>query len=60
MIYINGNWENINDLHDVVRIINEYNHEFASIIEELIPSRLSKNSTSFLLQGTLGTLLSAQ
>ena len=37
MIYINENWENINDLHDVARIINEYNHEFAAIIEELIP-----------------------
>lgn len=37
MIYINENWENVNDLHDVVRIINEYNHEFAAIIEELIP-----------------------
>lgn len=37
MIYIGGNWENIRDLHDVARIINEYNHEFAAVIESLIP-----------------------
>lgn len=37
MIYINKNWESVNDLRDVVRIINEYNHEFAVIIERLIP-----------------------
>lgn len=37
MIKIDGHWETVNDLHDVIRIIREYyNPELADIAEELL------------------------
>lgn len=38
MISINGNWEQVNNLQDVIRIFGEYyNDELAKIMEGLIP-----------------------
>lgn len=38
MIYIEGHWESINTLEDVVRVIREnYSYELADALEELIP-----------------------
>lgn len=36
MILINGNWEQVNDIHDVSRVIREYyNEELANRIDEI-------------------------
>lgn len=38
MILINGNWEQVNNLQDVIRVIGEYyNDELAKAMEGLIP-----------------------
>ena len=38
MILINGNWEQVNNLQDVVRVVGEYyNDELAKTIKSLIP-----------------------
>lgn len=39
MIYIEGHWETVDDLQDVIRIIREYyNYELADKMEELMES----------------------
>lgn len=38
MILINGNWEQVNNLQDVIRVVGEYyNDELAKRIEGLLP-----------------------
>lgn len=38
MILINGNWEQVNNLQDVVRIVGEYyNDELSKAMEGLVP-----------------------
>lgn len=38
MMQIEGHWETVNTLQDVVRVVREYyNRELADVIEELIP-----------------------
>lgn len=38
MILINGNWEQVNNLQDVIRVVGEYyNDELAKTMEGLIP-----------------------
>ena len=38
MILINGNWEQVNNLQDVIRVVGEYyNDELARIIESVLP-----------------------
>ena len=38
MILINGNWEQVNNLEDVIRVIGEYyNDELAKRMEGLLP-----------------------
>lgn len=38
MISINGNWEQVNNLQDVIRVVREYyNDELAKAMEDLIP-----------------------
>ena len=37
MIMINGNWEEVNDLSDIIRIVNEnIGYEFAQKVEEIL------------------------
>ena len=38
MILINGNWEQVNNLQDVIRVVGEYyNDELAKAMESLLP-----------------------
>ena len=38
MILVNGNWEQVNNLQDVIRVVGEYyNDELAKSMEGLIP-----------------------
>ena len=38
MMYIEGHWETVDTLEDVVRVIREYyNNELADALDELIP-----------------------
>lgn len=40
MVLINGNWEQANNLQDVIRVVGEYyNDELAKTMESLIPKR---------------------
>lgn len=44
MMYIEGHWETVDTLQDVVRVVREYyNHELADKIEELIPEDNTEN-----------------
>ena len=38
MMYIEGHWETVDTLQDIVRVIREYyNRELADAMEELVP-----------------------
>lgn len=42
MINIEGHWETVNTLQDVVKVVREYyNRDLADILEDLIPEDMS-------------------
>lgn len=44
IIWINGNWEMIEDLHDVSKIIRKYyNYELADKLDNLIPTHTDED-----------------
>ena len=44
MIMINGNWEQVNDLSDILRIVSEnISEEFAQKVEEICSELEEKN-----------------
>lgn len=41
MMHIEGHWETVDTLQDVVRVVREYyNRELADVLEELIPEEV--------------------